>query len=73
MCVCVRACVLVRECVFVLVCVCVYSVEEQMSNVMWSGMKGGGWEAASLQGRLTGVTLAADWLIPSLSEPSHDA
>lgn len=42
----------------------VCSMDEQMSNVMRREMKGGGWEAASLQGHLTGVTLTADWLIP---------
>lgn len=52
---------------------CVCGMCEQMSNVMRSEMKGGGWEAASLQGHLTGVTLTADWLIPPSSEPSHDA
>lgn len=42
----------------------VCSMDEHMSNVMRSEMKGGGWEAVSLQGHLTGVTLTADWLIP---------
>lgn len=46
-------------------------MDEQMSNVMSSKMKRGGWEAGSLQGHLTGVTLAADWLIPCpLSHPT---
>ena len=39
---------------------------EQMSNVRRRREmkeRGGGWEAASLQGYLTGVTLTADWLI----------
>lgn len=39
------------------------SQDDQMNYVTGSEMKGGGWEAASLQGHLTGVTLTADWLI----------
>lgn len=42
----------------------VCSMDGHMSNVMRSEMEGGGWEAVSLQGHLTGVTLTADWLIP---------